>query len=202
MAPDICPALPWAMTTDQVVAALAAEGYNRDRIRDVIDSFAGIHWRQGDEWNDQEVGALRRQLGTPENGPDLSFDLDAWAADLGYIIWRTTGGRTTLGIDQLRHIAGELLHHSDDGDWVPEATKARLNEHGEVPDLYDPIFTVDRWALDLGEAIRCSTGGRLQLSHAELQVAANLLLHACEGDWIPQAARVRREYEPGSRTYY
>jgi len=38
MAPDVCPALPWAMTTDQVVAALAAEGYNRDRIRDVIDS--------------------------------------------------------------------------------------------------------------------------------------------------------------------
>ena len=202
MAPDICPALPWAMTTDQVVAALAAEGYNRDRIRDVIDSFAGIHWRQGDEWNDQEVGALRRQLGTPENGPDLSFDVDAWAADLGYIIWRTTGGRTTLGTDQLRHIAGELLHHSDDGDWVPEATKARLNEHGEVPDLYDPDFTVDRWALDLGEAIRRSTGGRLQLGRAELQVAANLLLHACEGDWIPQAARVRREYEPGSRTYY
>jgi hypothetical protein len=201
MAPDICPALPWVMTTDQVVAALAAEGYNRDRIRDVIDSFAGIRWRQGDEWNDQEVGALRRQLGTPENGPDLSFDLDAWAADLGYIIWRTTGGRTTLGIDQLRHIAGELLHQSDDGEWVPEATKARLNEHGEVPDLYDPVFTVDRWALDLGEAIRRSTGGRLQLSHAELQVAANLLLHACEGDWTPQAARVRREYDPGSRTY-
>ena len=67
MAPDICPALPWVMTTDQVVAALAAEGYNRDRIRDVIDSFAGIRWRQGDEWNDQEVGALRRQLCTPEN---------------------------------------------------------------------------------------------------------------------------------------
>jgi len=190
------------MTTDQVVAALAAEGYNRDRIRDVIDSFAGIPWRQGDEWNDQEVGALRRQLGTPENGPDLSFDLDAWAADLGYIIWRTTGGRTTLGTDQLRHIAGELLHHSDDGDWVPEATKARLNEHGEVPDLHDPDFTVDRWALDLGEAIRRSTGGRLQLGPAELRVAANLLLHACEDDWIPQAARIRREYEPGPRTYY
>src|SRR5665647_774783 len=142
MAPDICPALPWVMTTDQVVAALAAEGYNRDRIRDVIDSFEGIHWRQGDEWNDQEVGALRRQLGTPENGPDLSFDVGAWAADLGYIIWRTTGGRTTLGNDQLRHIARELLHHSDDGEWVPEATKARLNEHGEVPNLYDPVFTV------------------------------------------------------------
>ena len=188
------------MTTDQVVAALAAEGYNRDLIRDVIDTFSTISWRQGDEWNDKEVGALRRQLGTPENGPDLSFDLNSWAADLGYIIWRTTGGRTTLDIDQLRHIAGELLHHSDDGDWVPEATKARLNEHGEVPDLYDPDFTVDRWALDLGEAIR-RTVGRLQLSHAELQVAANLLLHACEGDWTPHAARIRREYEPGSRTY-
>ncbi len=77
-----------------------------------------------------------------------------------------------------------LLHHSDDGDWLPEATKARLNEHGEVSDLYDPDFTVDRWAFDLGEAIRRSTGGRLQLGRAELHVAANLLLHACEGDWI------------------
>jgi len=189
------------MTTDQVVAALAAEGYDRDRIRDVIDSFAGINWRQGEGWNDKEVDVLRRQLGAPETGPDLSFDLNAWAADLGYILWRTTGGRSTLDIDELRHIAGELLHQSEDSDWVPEATKARLNEHGAVPDLYDPVFTVDRWTLDLGEAIRRSTGGRLQLSHAELQVAANLLLHACEGDWIPQAARIRREYAPGSRTY-
>ena len=86
MAPDICPALPWVMTTDQVVAALAAEGYNRDRIRDVIDSFEGIHWRQGDEWNDQEVGALRRPLGTQENGTHLRFDVGAWAADTDYNI--------------------------------------------------------------------------------------------------------------------
>jgi hypothetical protein len=189
------------MTTDQVVAALAAEGYDRDRTRYVIDSFAGIHWRHDDEWNDLEVGALRRELGTPENPPDLSFDLGAWAADLGYILWRTTGGRSSLGPQQLRQIAGELLHQRDDADWVPEATKARLNEHGEVPDLYDPDFTVDRWAVDLGEAIRRSSSGELQLSRAELLVAANLLLHACEGDWIPQAARIRREYEPGPRTY-
>lgn len=189
------------MTTDQVVAALAAEGYGRHRIREVIDSFAGIHWRQGDAWNDREVGALRRQLGTPENAPDLSFDLDAWAADLGYIVWRTTGGRTSLDTNQLRHVAGELLHQIDHGDWVPEATKARLNEHGEVPDQYDPDFTIDRWAQDLGEAVRRGTGGQLQLSDPELRVAANLLLHACEGQWIPQAARIRREYEPGQRTY-
>jgi hypothetical protein len=190
------------MTTDQVVAALAAEGYDRFRVCAVIDSFAGIHWRQSEAWNDQEVGALRRQLGTPENAPDLSFNLDAWAADLGYIIWRATGGRTSLSHDQLRHIAGELLHQLDDGDWVPEATKARLNEHGRVPDLYDPDFTVNRWAPDLGEAVRRGTGGKLQLGLAELRVAANLLLHACEGDWIPQAARIRQDYEPGSRRYY
>jgi transposase len=190
------------MTTDQVVAALAAEGYNRDRIRAVIDSFADIPWRQSDRWNEQEIGALRRELGSPENGPDLSFDLDSWAADLGYIIWRTTGGRTTLDIDQLRHIAGELLHQCADADWLPEATKVRLNEHGEVPGQYDPDFTVGQWTLDLGEATRRGTGGELQLSHAELQVAANLLLHASEGDWIPQAARIRQDYEPGRhRTY-
>ena len=190
------------MTTDQVVAALAAEGYDRHRVCAVIDSFAGIHWRQSEAWNDQEVGVLRRQLGSPENARDLSFDLDAWAADLGYIIGRTTGGRTALSHDQLRHVAGELLHQIDNGDWLPEATKARLNEHGEVPGLYDPDFTIDRWAPDLAEALRRGTGGLLQLDDAELRVAANLLLHGCEGDWIPYAARIRREYEPGSRRYY
>jgi hypothetical protein len=190
------------MTTDQVVASLAAEGYDRDRIRDVIDSFAGISWRQGDGWNDKEVGVLRRQLGTPENGPDLSFDLDAWAADLGYIIWRSTANRVSLGTNQLRHIAGELLHQTPDSDWMPEATKARLNEHGEVPDLYDPDFTVDRWAIDLSEAIRRGTAYGVGLAGQELRVAANLLLHACEGDWVPQAARIRRDYEPGLRTFW
>jgi hypothetical protein len=190
------------MTTDQVVAALAAEGYDRDRVRAVIDSFEGVHWRQGDDWNDHEIGALRKQLGSPENGPDLSFDLEAWAADLGYVIWRTTGGKASLSSSQLRHVAGELLHQVDDGGWVPEATKARLNEHGEVPDLYDPVFTVDRWAADLGEAILRGTSGGLQLNSAELRVAANLLLHASEGDWTPQAARIRRDYEPGARSTY
>ena len=201
MASGLRPALPLAMTTDQVVAALAAEGYDRDRVREVIDSFADIHWRQGEDWNDKEVGVLRRQLGTPENPPDLSFDLDAWAADLGYVIWRTTGGTSSLSTDELRHIAGELLHQLGDGGWLPEATKARLNEHGEVPGLYDPDFSVGRWAPDIGEAIVRGTSGRLRLGPAELRVAANLLLHAHEADWVPQAARIRRDYEPGARTY-
>jgi hypothetical protein len=185
------------MTTDQVVALLAAEGYGRARVWDVIDSFAEISWRQGEGWNEQEIGALRRQLGAPENTPDLSFDLNAWAADLGYILWRTTGGRAALESDQLRHIAGELLHQRADGEWLPEATKARLNEHGEVPDQYEPVFTIDRWAVDLDEAVRRGTGHRLQLTPDEARVAANLLLHACEGDWSPQAARIRQDYEPG-----
>ena len=184
------------MTTDQVVAALAAEGYQRDRIRDVIDSVAGIDWRQGTDWNDREVDVLRRELGPPENGRDLSFDLDAWAGDLGYVLWRAMGGKIGLSNNQLRHIAGELLHHPDDGQWLPEATKARLNEHGAVADLYDPVFAVDRWAMDLGEAIRRGIDGGLQLDDAELHVAANLLLHARDGDWMPQAARVRLEYQP------
>jgi hypothetical protein len=190
------------MTTDQVVAALAAEGYDRHRVRALIDSFADVHWRQSEAWNDQEVNVLRRQLGTPENAPDLSFDLDAWAADLGYIVWRTTGGRATLASGQLRRIAGELLRQPPDGDWMPEATKARLNEHGEVPDLFEPVFTIDRWAPDLGEAVNRGTGGQLELSEPELRVAANLLLHGCEGDWVPQAARIRRDYEPGLRRHY
>ena len=42
----------------------------------------------------------------------------------------------------------------------------------------------------------------LQLDDAELRVAANLLLHARDGDWMPQAARLRMEYEPqGHRRY-
>lgn len=191
------------MTTDQVVAALAAEGYDRDRIRDVIDSFAGIDWRQGPHWNDREIDVLRRELGPPDKGRDLSFDLDVWAGDLGYVLWRAMGGKISLSNNQLRHIAGELLHHPDDDEWLPEATKARLNEHGAVADLYDPVFSVDRWAIDLGEATRRGTDGQLQLSDAELQVAANLLLHAREGEWMPQAARIRVEYEPhGHRRYY
>ena len=189
------------MTTDQVVAALAAEGYQRDRIRDVIDSFAGIDWRQGPDWNDREVDALRRELGPPENGRDLSFDLDAWAGDLGYVLWRAMGGKIGLSNNQLRHIAGELLHHPDDGQWLPEATKARLNEHGAVADLYDPVFAVDQWAMDLGDAIRRGTDGGLHLDDAELHVAANLLLHARDGDWMPQAARIRLEYEPHGRRF-
>lgn len=187
------------MTTDQVVAALAAEGYSRGRIWDVIDSFAGVQWRQGDGWNDKEIAVLRRQLGVPENGIDLTFDMGTWAHDLAYVISRTTGGRAALSADQLRHIAGELLHQVDNGEWLPEATKARLNEHGAVPDMYEPAFTVDRWSVDLGEAFRRGTGGQLNLGDPELRVAANLLLHAREDGWEPQAARLRREYEPGSR---
>lgn len=190
------------MTTDQVVAALAAEGYDRDRIRRVVDSFAGIDWRQGPDWNDREIDILRRELGPPENARDQSFDLEVWAGDLGYVLWRALGGNISLSNNQLRHIAGELLHHPDDGAWLPEATKARLNEHGAVADQYDPVFTVDRWALDLGEATRRGTEGQLQLDDAELRVAANLLLHARDGDWMPQAARLRMEYEPqGHRRY-
>ncbi len=189
------------MTTDQVVAALAAEGHDRAKVQAVIDSFAGISWRQGDAWNDREVGVLRRELGEPENPPDLSFDLDVWAADLTYVMERTTGGRTRVGLDGLRDVAFELLHQTGDADWLPEASKTRLNEHGEVAGLYDPDFTVDRWATDLGEAIRRGTRGRVELSRAELLVAANLLLHAREGDWSPQAAQIRREYLPGQRTY-
>ncbi len=186
------------MTTDQVVAALAAEGYARGRIWDVIDSFAGVQWRQSERWNDKEIDVLRRQLGDPENDVDLSFDLDTWARDLAYVMARTTGGRATLSRDQLRHVAGELLHQPPDGEWLPEATKARLNEHGEVPDLYQPVFTVDRWSVDLGEALRRGTKGGLDWSDPELRVAANLLLHACEETWEPQASKIRREYEPGA----
>lgn len=201
VAPEVAGLYGLPMTTDQVVAALAAEGHDRAKVQAVIDSFAGISWRQGEGWNEREVGVLRRQLGAPENPPDVSFDLDVWAADLTYVMERTTGGRARVGLDLLRDVAFELLHQAEDGDWLPEASKARLNEHGEVAGLYDPDFTIDRWALDLGEAIRRGTRGRLELSRAELLVAANLLLHAREGDWCPRAAQIRTEYMPGQRTY-
>ncbi|HET7724482.1 MAG TPA: hypothetical protein VFK68_07575 [Propionibacteriaceae bacterium] len=189
------------MTTDQVVAALAAEGHDRAKVVGVITSFEGIPWREGEGWNEREVALLRRQLGAPENPPDLSFDLDVWAADLAYVMERATGGRARLGLDVLRDVAFELLHQPADGQWLPEASKARLNEHGEVAGLYDPDFTIGRWAVDLGEAIRRGSRGRVELGQPELLVAANLLLHAHEGDWCPRAAQICREYMPGQRTY-
>lgn len=189
------------MTTDQVVAALAEEGYDRERVWGVINAFADIPWRESEDWSERDIRVLRRQLGEPEYGPDLSFDLDTWAADLRYVIDRTTGGRAELTFQDLRRIAGELLHQSADGAWLPEATKARLNEHGPIAGQYDPAFTVERWAPDLAEAVARGTSGRLRLDDAASRVAANLLLHACEGDWMPQAARIRLEYAPGQRSY-
>lgn len=124
---------------------------------------------------------------------DRRFDTNEWATDLGRVIERTTGGRLLLEFEQLRHIAGDLLGHSF-GSWVPEAAKLRLNQQRDH-DAEVPNFTVERWADDLNEAISRGTDGSVSLDRIDLQVAANLLLHAQEDEWVPQASRLRQEHE-------
>jgi len=63
---------------------------------------------------------------------------------------------------------------------------------------YVTDYTVDRWADGIDEALQAVTNGRLEVSRVELQVAANLLLHAQEDDWVPQAALLRAEHQPRS----
>jgi len=190
------------MITDQVVAALVAEGYGRDRIRTLMDSLAEADWRDEDEdWSARDLTNLRRQLGTPpvatpddheptepadspaDEPDDVSAgvpasqsDIDLWAADLARVLDRTTGGKNPLDTDQIRRVAGELLHRTSS---------------------YVLDFTVTHWADDLAEAIRMSTSGQVELNRVDLEVAANLLLHAQEDDWVPQAARLRAEHQRG-----
>jgi hypothetical protein len=136
--------------------------------------------------------ALSVEPDTPTS-TDFRFDPDEWATDLGRVIERTTGGKLVFEFEQLRHIAGDLLGHSF-GSWVSEAAKLQLTQHRD-DDAYVPNFTVERWADDLNEAILRETHGSVSLDRIDLHVAANLLLHAQEDEWIPQASRLRQEHE-------
>ena len=198
------------MITDQVVAALAAEGYSRDSIRTAMDSLADQDWRDEDEdWTEKDLRTLRKHLGTPVADPphesladepsdnpvdaqDRRYDTDVWAADLARVLDRTNGGEVPLSPDQIRRVADHLLHRSS-GLWDPETRKPRMEGGSYVPD-----YTVDRWADGIDEALQAVTNGRLEVSRVELQVAANLLLHAQEDDWVPQAALLRAEHQPRS----
>lgn len=198
------------MIFDQVVAALAAEGYGRDSIRPAMDSLADEDWRDEDEeWTEKDLRTLRKRLGTPvadppheplADGPsnvpvdpqDRRYDTDVWAADLARVLDRTNGGEVPLSPDQIRRVADHLLHRSS-GLWDPETRKPRMEGGWYVPD-----YTVDRWADGIDEALQAVTNGRLEVSRVELQVAANLLLHAQEDDWVPQAALLRAEHQPRS----
>jgi hypothetical protein len=198
------------MIIDQVVAALAAEGYNRDSIRPAMDSLADEDWRDEDEeWTEKDLRTLRKRLGTPAADPphepladgpsnipvdpqDRRYDTDVWAADLARVLDRTNGGEVPLSPDQIRRVADHLLHRSS-GLWDPETRKPRMEGGSYVPD-----YTVDRWADGIDEALHAVTNGRLEVSRVELQVAANLLLHAQEDDWVPQAALLRAEHQPRS----
>ncbi len=184
------------MTYDTVVAALAAEGYSRDRIRTVMDSLAEADWREeDDDWSEKDLAVLRTQLGSPAAalpnepsvdepdkdtaaGPDLQREADVWAADLARVLDRTTGGKSPLTPDQIRPAADHLLR------WTTDA------------DSYIPDFSVEHWADGIEEAIRVATNGDVELPRVELQVAANLLLHAQEDDWVSQAAMLRAAQEP------
>ena len=196
------------MTIDQVVAALTTEGYSRDSIQTVIDALAEADWRDEDEdWSQKDLTTLRRQLGTPATDPrdehstdeldgspaqtrNPHSDADVWATDLTRVLDRTTGGKTPLDPDQIRRVAEHLLRWSNRaGD--PETDNPPIESSSYLPD-----FSVTRWADGLDEAIRVGTNGSVELSRVELQVAANLLLHAQEDDWVPQAALLRTEHQP------
>jgi hypothetical protein len=203
------------MMFDQVVAALVAEGYGSDSVRTAMDLLAEEDWREeDDDWNNGDLRALRKRLGTPTadrpgqpptGGPDPvltagddppakpqdpRYDTDVWAADLARVFDRTTGGSVPLAPDQIRRVADHLLHQSS-GLWDPEMGRPRTQDGSYVPD-----FTVDRWADGIHESLHAGTDGRIEVSRVELQVAANLLLHAQEDDWVPQAALLRAEHQP------
>jgi len=202
------------MIADQIVAALAAEGYSRDSVRTAMDSLADEDWRDEDEdWNERDLHTLRRHLGTPvavspdkhlagapddipareydftADAQDPRYDTDVWAADLARVFDRTTGGKVPLSPDQIRLVADYLLRRSS-GLWDPATHNPRVEDGSYVPD-----YTVDRWADGIDEALQAVTNGYIEVSRVELQVAANLLLHAQEDDWVPQAALLRAEHQ-------
>jgi hypothetical protein len=195
------------MIFDQVVAVLAAEGYSGDSIRSAMDALAEQDWRdEDDDWNEGDLRRLRRNLGTPvavspdahlADAPDHSpadardprYDIDAWAADLARVFDRTTGGQVPLSPDQIRHVADYLLRKSS-GLWDQSTHNPRVDDGSYVPD-----YSVERWADGIDEALQAATNGRIEVSRVELQVAANLLLHAQEDDWVPQAALLRAEHQ-------
>ncbi|MGV8850214.1 MAG: hypothetical protein ACOH16_11790 [Propionibacteriaceae bacterium] len=202
------------MIIDQVVAVLAAEGYGRDSIRSAMDALAEQDWRdEDDDWNEGDLRRLRRNLGTPvaaspdthpaeapvhspAHGDDVPvdardprYDTDVWAADLARVFDRTTGGQVPLSPDQIRHVADYLLRKSS-GLWDQSTHNPRVDDGS-----HDPDYSVERWADGIDEALQAVTNGRIEVTRVELQVAANLLLHAQEDDWVPQAALLLAEHE-------
>src|SRR5674476_857938 len=128
------------MITDQVVAALAAEGYSRDSILTAMDSLANQDWRDEDEdWTEKDLRTLRKHLvadpphesladepsDIPVDAQDRRYDTDVWAADLARVLDRTNGGEVPLSPDQIRRVADHLLHRRR-GLWDPETRKPRM----------------------------------------------------------------------------
>jgi hypothetical protein len=180
-----------------------------------MDLYVEEDWREeDDDWHAGDLRKLRKQLGPPGaqeadppppaesepaetredtpavNPDDPRYDTDVWAADLTRVLDRTTGGDVPLGPELIRRVADHLLHHTS-GLLGPEPDRARRPEGAP----YVPDFTVDRWADCIHESLKAVTDGRIEVSRAELHVAANLLLHAEEEGWVAQASLLRRQYE-------
>lgn len=203
------------MMYDQVVAVLVAEGYSPNVVRVAMDLIAEDDWRdEDDEWNNGDLRLLRKRLGepvadvptdvpappppdsadsvpaaaSPDATTDPRYDTDLWAADLTRVLERTTGGEVPLGPEHLRQLADHLLHRTS-GLW--DANTGRPSSEGAS---YVPDFSIERWADHLHDSLQAVTDGRIEVTRVELQVAANLLLHAREDDWQSQAALLRVEH--------
>lgn len=128
--------------------------------------------------------------------PDLRFDTDEWAFDIGRVLHRAAPYRSDLELnqDQRRRIATRMLHGFSNGGLTEAARLRRQILSGSQ--IAPSRFTVDYWADDLEEAILEEAHGSARFTRQELRIAANLLLHGQEDEWIPQAARLRAEAQP------
>jgi len=152
---------------------------------------------------------------------DVSFSLQP--GEVISLIGESGSGKSTIGKMILRLLSVNRGTISHDGTDISTLRGTALRAYyrtvqGVFQDpfsSFNPIFKADHvfglirgvyfgsasaaeWERRVDEALQAVTNGRLEVSRVELQVAANLLLHAQEDDWVPQAALLRAEHQPRS----